>query len=540
MNVPLEAWDRLSVPGHSGPLTEALADFLISRRWYRDKTRSIRALTVEDAVAIPGTDTSILLTAVTYTEADPQIYLFAVAAARGEDVPGIETAHIEDIIARLEDDTGTQGVLYDAFVNAKFTGALLAAIRDEMTFPGRVGTVQATQTPALRRILSQGTTALEPKVSKAEQSNTSVIFGQSFILKVFRKLEAGVNPDIEMGLFLTERAFRYSPSIAGTLEYRGQRTPPLYLAILQEFIPNEGDAWKYTITSLADYFGSALHIPLRTPPELASYHPLTLMESGLPKEAPGIIGAYLQSAKLLGDRTARMHAALTGTNAGPDFAPEPMAEQARAELHQDLVFHAKTMLALLRQMRSGLRPQESEDAEKVLAIEEQILGRFEPLLNTPINSQRIRFHGDFHLGQVLYTGEDFKIIDYEGEPARSLGDRRRKGLAMRDVAGMIRSFQYAPYAALFSASPVLTPTADTLPVLLSYADFWTASVGAAYLQGYFDAAAGLSSVPSNRQERKLLLDIFLLQKALYEIGYELNNRPDWVSIPLRGILILLT
>jgi maltose alpha-D-glucosyltransferase/alpha-amylase len=539
-SIPIDAWDRLSEPRHSGPLAEALADFLISRRWYRDKTRSIRALTINDALAIPGTDASILLATLTYAEGDPQIYLFAIAAARGEDVLGIETAHVEDIVARLEDDTGTQGVLYDAFVNARFTGALLAAIRDQTTIPGNIGALQAAKTPALSRILSQATTDLEPKVSKAEQSNTSVIFGRSFILKVFRKLEAGINPDIEIGLFLTERAFAYSPSIAGTLEYRGQGTPPLYLAILQEFIPNQGDAWKYTINSVADYFKNALHTPLRTPPELPSYHPLTLMESGLPKEAPDIIGTYLESAKLLGERTARMHAALTDVNAGPDFSPELMTEKARTEVYDELVFHAKTMLALLRQMRSNLRPQESGDAAEVLAIEDRILGRFKPLLDNPIHAQRIRFHGDFHLGQVLYTGEDFKIIDYEGEPARGLDERRRKGLAMRDVAGMIRSFQYAPYAALFGAVPVVTPTADTLPVLLSYADFWTACVGAAYLQSYFDAAAGFPSVPSDRQERKLLLDIFLLQKALYEIGYELNNRPDWVSIPLRGILTLLT
>ncbi|HWF46854.1 MAG TPA: hypothetical protein VG168_07610, partial [Bryobacteraceae bacterium] len=146
-SIPVGAWDRLSDLGHSGPLAEALADFLISRRWYRDKTRSISALTIDDALAIPGTDSSILLATVAYAEGDPQIYLFAVAAARGEDVLGIETAHIEDIVARLEDDTGTRGVLYDAFVNPKFTGALLAAIRDQTTFPGDVGALQSMQTP---------------------------------------------------------------------------------------------------------------------------------------------------------------------------------------------------------------------------------------------------------------------------------------------------------------------------------------------------------------------------------------------------------
>jgi maltose alpha-D-glucosyltransferase/alpha-amylase len=264
------------------------------------------------------------------------------------------------------------------------------------------------------------------------------------------------------------------------------------------------------------------------------------MDAGLPKDAHSIIGPYLESAHLLGDRTARMHAALTDASAGSDFAPEALSEEARVELHEGLVFHAKTMLALLRQTRSRLGKQESADADKVLSVEDDILGRFGLLLDTPIHALRIRHHGDYHLGQVLYTGEDFKIIDYEGEPARGLEERRRKGLPMRDVAGMIRSFQYAPYAALFGQVPGLSPTADTLPLLTSYADFWTACVGARYLRGYFEVAEGLSSVPTDRQEQKLLLDIFLLQKALYEVGYELNNRPAWVSIPLRGILTLLS
>lgn len=539
-SIPVDAWDRLSEPGHSGALAETLADFLISRRWYRDKTRSIRVLTIDDALPIPGTDTSILLATVSYDEGDPQTYLFAIAAARGEAVLGIEGAHVEDIIARLEDDTGTQGVLYDAFVNEKFTAAILDAISGPATFAGMTGSLQATQTAAFRRILAQSTSDLAPKLSKAEQSNTSVIFGHSFILKVFRKLEAGLNPDIEIGLFLTKRSFPHSPSIAGSLEYRRKGAPPLYLAILQEFITNQGDAWIYTLTSLASYFESALSTPLRTPPPLASYHPLTLMDAGLPEQAHSIVGGYLDSARLLGDRTARMHAALTDEHGDPDFVPEPLSGAARAELHEQLVFHAKTMLALLRQMESRLRKQESEDAEKVLAIEDQILARFEPLLDTPITAHVIRHHGDFHLGQVLYTGEDFKIIDYEGEPARGMDERRRKGLAMRDVAGLIRSFQYAPYAALFGQARRVTPTPDTLPVLLAYADFWTACAGATYLQGYFDAAAGLPSVPRSGRERKLLLDVFLIQKALYEVGYELNNRPDWVGIPLRGILMLLS
>jgi maltose alpha-D-glucosyltransferase/alpha-amylase len=537
--IPVAAWDRPSDPGRSAPLAEALADFLITRRWYRDKTRAIRSLTIEDMLPIPGTDASLLRAAVTYAEGDPQTYLFGVAAARGADVLGIESGHLDEIIARLEDETGTQGILYDAFANPKFTRALLSAIGDQASFEGQAGKLEATQTQAFNRILSRAATDLEPKVSKAEQSNTSIIFGQSFILKVFRKLEAGINPDIEIGLFLTEKSFTYSPAIAGVLKYSKEGDSPLQLAILQEFIPNQGDAWKYTMTSLAIYFEKALRTPLRNPPRLASYHPLTLLRSGLPDEASSVVGPYLESARILGDRTARMHAALTDMQADADFLPEPLTEEARRELYESLLAQAKAGLNLLRQMRSSLGQQESNDADKVLAIEDRILAHLQPLLDTPLHAMRTRYHGDFHLGQVLYTGEDFKIIDYEGEPARTLDERRRKGIPMRDVAGMVRSFQYAPYAALFGQVAGLSPTAVTLPVLESYADFWTACVGAAYLEGYFSAAAALPSVPSNSEEQKLLLDVFLLQKALYEVGYELNNRPAWVSIPLRGILNLL-
>lgn len=538
-SIPLAAWDRLSEPGNAAPLAEALADFLISRRWFRDKTRTVRGLTIEDAIPIPGTDGCLLLATISYSDGDPQIYLFGIAAARGPDVLGIEAGHLEDIIARLEDETGTQGILYDAFANPKFTSALLSAIRDQTNFSGQLGKLEASQTQAFNPILSRATADLDAIVSRAEQSNTSIIFGQSFILKVFRKLEVGINPDIEIGLFLTAKSFPYSPSIAGSLEYHKPGASTLHLAILQEFVPNQGDAWKYTMKSLAIYFERALHTPLRPAPPLASYHPLTLLQSGPSTEAPSIIGPYLESSRLLGDRTAHMHAALTDLQAGPDFVPERLTEEARRELYEILTTQARAGLNLLQQMHSSLGGQESQDAAKVLAIEDRILGRFQPLLDTPIHAMRTRYHGDYHLGQVLYTGEDFKIIDYEGEPARGLEERRRKGIPMRDVAGMIRSFQYAPYAALFGQVAGLSPTADTLPLLESYADFWTACVSTAYLDGYFSAAAGLASVPSDPEERKLLLDVFLIQKALYEVGYELNNRPDWVRIPLRGILNLL-
>jgi maltose alpha-D-glucosyltransferase/alpha-amylase len=226
-----------------------------------------------------------------------------------------------------------------------------------------------------------------------------------------------------------------------------------------------------------------------------------------------------------------MHAAFEDENAGPDFAPEPFTSHDGQKLYQDLLSQADIAFEALRRKQAILTGAAAEAAHQVLRLEPEITTRFGALRESSISAVRIRHHGDYHLGQVLYTGSDFMIIDFEGEPARPLSERRRKALAMRDVAGMLRSFQYAAYAALFDSKGSGS--------LESWADFWTQQVSAIYLEAYFSTARGLRCIPSSAAEQHVLLDAFLLQKALYELAYELNNRPDWVLIPLRGILSLM-
>ena len=198
----------------------------------------------------------------------------------------------------------------------------------------------------------------------------------------------------------------------------------------------------------------------------------------------------------------------------------------------------ETTVNLLRLKHKELTRTAGERARELLRLEPEVYSRFVPLRDSEINTVRIRYHGDFHLGQVLYTGDDFLIIDFEGEPARPLAERRKKTLAMRDVAGMIRSFQYAAYAALFER--VAATDGSDMGTAESWADFWTAWVSAAYLKAYFETAGDGLFVPAGMEERRLLFDAFLLQKALYEVAYELNNRPNWVGIPLGGILSLVS
>lgn len=503
-------------------LEAILPEFLVQRRWFRAKSRQIQRVSVQDVILAGSADCYIVFTSVAYAAGEPDDYVLTLKFSG-------KTS--ESAVASYRAGDGTTGYVSDALFSADFRDSLLDLIRTQGTLKGNHGDLVASHTSALATT-AKNKTRLDSFVSHAEQSNSSIIFGDQFILKIFRKVEQGINPDIEIGAFLTERAFRHTPAVLGTLEYRSNTQSESYaVAILQQFVPNQGDAWKYTLESLSGFFKRAL--ALRDgPPRLPATHPLSLANEPVPQEQAELIGPYLESAALLGERTAEMHAALADPSAAGDFLPEEFSSEDAAHLRADLSKEIDSTFALLRHAPA------SEKSTRLLASEQKLRDRFSALTAQPIHAVRIRFHGDYHLGQVLYTGNDFMIIDFEGEPARPLSERRSKALAMRDVAGMIRSFQYAAYAALFGQVPGIQPDSANKDAIERWADFWASHASAALLNGYFRKAQDLPFLPASGEQRKLLLDAFLLHKALYEVAYEINNRPDWVDIPLRGILSL--
>lgn len=482
-------------------LSARLPEFIRSRRWFRAKTRTIQKAEIEET--------------------------FSIA----------EDAHV--LVVRLEyEGGGSDRYLLDSSVEEKkFRDALLNAIACNRTFPGRAGELASARTSAFPESCSQE--GIDSVVSGAEQSNTSIIYGDRFILKLFRKLEAGINPDLEIGTFLTERGFDHTPAALGKLEYRSEDGRVYAAGILQQFVRNRGDAWKYTLDSLAEFFPGALKRDSFAP-QLVSYHPMELSWSGISPEVREILGDYADSARLLGQRTAEMHAALADANGGADFAPEPFTAADGQKLCEEMLGQADITFELLRRKQAALTGTAAEDARMLLRMEHSIAERFAKLRDQEIALARIRFHGDYHLGQVLYTGSDFLIIDFEGEPARPLSERRGKTPALRDVAGMIRSFDYAAFAALFGQVPGIPADPQKRTAVESWAAFWSAWISAVYLDGYFSTGGEAAFVPEDLKQRRILLDAFLLQKALYEVAYELNNRPDWVRIPLRGILSLVS
>jgi len=377
---------------------------------------------------------------------------------------------------------------------------------------------------------------------RAEQSNSSIVFGEELILKLFRRTEIGINPDVELGYFLTERVgFPHTPPVAGTIEYRTKKGERVAVGMLQKFVPNEGDAWRQTLDSLSQYFDRAVTRPAEELKDAHRSMPFVarLQHATIPPIAEELIGPYFQNVRLLGRRTAELHVALASINDEPDFVPEPFSVLYQRSLYQSMRNHCGQTFQLMKSNLKTLRGAALDDSLKVLDLQDSVLNCFRTLLSRRISAQRTRIHGDFHLGQVLYTGKDYVIIDFEGEPARPLTERRIKRSPIRDVAGMLRSFHYAAYTSLYGHLGSANVRPEDFAALEPWARNWNIWICSAFLSSYLEHAQSGGYMPSNRDELNILLNVYLLEKALYELAYELNNRPDWLRIPLAGILQLL-
>jgi len=539
-------WTDLYKRGRRPMLEAALLSYIRQRRWFGSKARYTRSVEIEDAIAIPYATSvaHLVLVRIEYSEGEPETYLLPITFASEERAVQVLDELPQAVIACLKlgrKGSEREGVIYDALIEQGFRNALLKAMARRHRFRGEKGELVTSHTRTVfRKIREPVQEALESAILPGEQTNTSVVYGDRFKLKLFRRLEEGVSPELEIGRFLTEKEpFPNAPPVAGVLEYRSRRQDePVTLGILHGYVHNEGDGWGYTLDSLGHYFERVLAHPGVEAPLPQGNSLVDISDESLPPIAQETIGPYLVSAELLGHRTAELHMTLASAMDDPDFVPEPFSATYQRSLCHGMRGFASQVLQLLRQRLNQLPDEVKADARKVLNLEDTIMRRFQDLTNRRITGMRIRCHGDYHLGQVLYADSDFVIIDFEGEPARHLGERRIKRSPLRDVAGMIRSFHYAAYAALRGkASTVLRP--EDLPVLEKWARAWYLWVSATFLKSYLQFTADIPILPQGREGVKVILDAYLLDKAMYEVNYELNNRPDWLGLPLQGILQML-
>jgi len=353
-------------------------------------------------------------------------------------------------------------------------------------------------------------------------------------------MESGTNPDLEISRFLPAHGFTHTPSLAGALEYRVGKSDVSTLAMLTAFVPKARDAWEYTLDALGKFYERTQTLPVeKRQPQLPLANVAKLAALEIPSDTTGILDTYAESARLLGQRTAEMHIALAAETDDPAFAAEPFTPHAQRGLFQSIRNLTRHTFHLLHRQMKTLAPDVQPLAQQVLALEPEIIKRLRRLYERHIDADRIRYHGDYHLGQVLYTGKDFLIIDFEGEPAIALSERRLKRSPLRDVAGMVRSFQYAAVSGLLKQVERGTVTNGQVAQMHLWSQFWARWVGAIFFRAYRETAGTARFMPSTEADLQVMTESFLVRKAIYELGYELNNRPDWVRIPLQGIIELM-
>lgn len=532
-------WTNVVAPVRRPRLEALLARWLPKQRWFGGKARTITRVLLQESLPVPcGAEAALFnLVQIQYLQGDPEWYAVPLAFAKMPEPEGVASVAAGFAVCELRlMPTGHRGVLYSALGSEDFCMSLLKSISRQRCLQYGAVALEASHTPLFRQILGHARLP-SPAPIKSEQSNSSVVYGDRFILKLFRKLDVGINPDYELTRFLSARGFTHAQQLAGTLELRrasGERTT---LGMLNWFLPHAKDAWSYTLEELALYYERAgkLVAERRPPPEVGRSLS-QWMHHDLSSDFGKWLGAYRNSARLLGQRTAQMHLALASEPALTAFAPEPFSPAYFEEVFEAMHHQLRQNFKLLRQARKTLPAETATLAQRVLDLEPTIVERIRRLYQRPLTAQRIRCHGDYHLGQVLRSGGDFVIIDFEGEPAMPLNERRIKRSPLRDVAGMVRSFDYAAWAGFKEYTRLRKIGTRLFPDYEPWLRAWYQAVSAIFTLSYRKTIGQSNIVPHADHELAVMLPAYLLNKAVYEIGYELNNRPLWLRIPLLGIL----
>jgi maltose alpha-D-glucosyltransferase/alpha-amylase len=499
---------------------EILPSYIGRTRWFGGKARQPESFTILSAPALANA--KLLLVRIEYTKGGAETYLVPLQIAFEAEAQILLQSRPEAVAAQ----TGEGQILFDAIHDEAFRLALFSLVIEGGSLAGNSEIIGIPG-----HVPTDLTNSLPSRVLGVEQSNSAVAYGDRVFLKLYRRIEEGMNPDAEILRFLSDHGFTHAPPFYGALEFRIPDGGRHVLALALGMVPHEGDAWTFTLAEVRKFYERAFAEKFDATPFAERSH---LDPSPPSQEVAALIGEdFLARVGQLGIRTAELHLALASEKEDPAFAPEEFAEKDRLALASAISEEGARVLKILAERResfpvdlassldslTGAAPLISEAASKVAAAYHLV-------------TAKTRTHGDYHLGQVLNTGEDFVILDFEGEPARTLAERRLKRSPLRDVAGMLRSFHYAAHSV---AADLVDQRTQAEPL----GELWSALVSQTFLQAWLSKSAGSAFVQSAPTDLTQLLEAFLLEKALYEIAYELNNRPGWIGIPLRGILSLL-
>jgi maltose alpha-D-glucosyltransferase/alpha-amylase len=511
----------------SAVLDDVLPSFLESRRGYLRNQRALNGLRVVDILPFPeaGANLHLVIARVEYSDADAQNVLVPLSIATNRPTGGAVLA-----VLRSGD---SESFLVEATEVPDGAQALLRIVSQGMQVTGGTGEAIGVSLVTLPEI-----DGADPRLVNAEHANAAIQYGDKALLKLFRRLDDGFSPEVELTRHVAESAPSLVAPPLGTIDLRRPRREAVTLGVLETFIPNQGTGWRYSRNELGRFFETILTSARdEAPPPLPTAPLLTLAQESPPEAVRNRMGAYLDSARLLGRRTAELHRALSNGGSA-EFEPEPYSSFDRRSLYQSLRNLGGVVVRTLRAHLGSLPPEAQALARAVVDYEAHIFQRFEPLLTVRLTALRMRNHGDLHLEQVLYTGNDFVFIDFDGGGDKELSERRRKRSALRDVAGMLRSFDWSAMVTLLDERTV-RPADRAL--VMPWAEQWNAWSAAAYLGSYLATAAGAAYMPATQEELALLLDTFVFRKTLRQLEGELRARPgsnggEFITVPLRALV----
>jgi maltose alpha-D-glucosyltransferase/alpha-amylase len=526
-------------------IEKKILDYLPTARWYLAKDRSLIDCIPVDFIDLKLEDGSLLsrvfILKLSYREGNPDYYLLPVSACTGTQAEKILSESPGSVIASFEKGaTNDAGIFFESLYLPEFGRELIKTFCSDREIKGEFGSIlseleSSVEAQSETADLNPNNIPL-PQAIGSEQSNSSFIFGKKYHFKLYRKLEYGVHPEISIGRHLLEnKIFQKSPHLLGVSYYTHNRKK-YPIGCLQNYIENQGDGWNLFLNQLSQTVEQAKAT-------LKSEYQSTLPEGGLknsllmrpPEELQMVAGPTFTWAQLLGQATAEMHLALASGADKPEFGPEPFTPFYQRSLYQSFRNSMVKTLTSLHKALPHMDETVKELASEVLAKENDLYQHFAHVKSARIDCARIHIHGDYHLGQVLYTGKDFYIIDFEGEPKKSVSERNIKRSALKDVAGMLRSFDYV--ASYFLKERLLRP--EDHKKVSSFVKNWNWWMSSEYVKAYLSVANGTPLIPRDPTAFFQLLSVYELEKALYELSYELSSRPAWVDIPLVGILKIL-
>lgn len=495
-------------------LESTLEGFLRTSRWFHQNTRTIERLkivqhTVLDAQPFP---TVLVLIEVNYTAGFGEFYQVPVSFATGDERNAIESRYPHAIICRIS-DREADGILFDAVYGNRFQSLLLESIKANSVMGIRFNPGETS--PIIPENLSA-------RVVEGEHDNTSIAYGQHLFVKLFRKIEHSENSDVEITRLLSEKNFSNVPSFVGTLEWNNMQH--LVLGLVETLVVNGTNGWEHVLDKLDDFSETVLADNHHNVNGNGHGHYSSVATSSL----------LINQIRLLGKRTGEMHRALSDSS-NPAFAPEKYSLHYQRSLYAGLRTLVNNVMNTVNDSMPTLNAELRHDLQAFLGWRNDLFEVFSQIHKDKIDTLRIRIHGDFHLGQVLFDGRDFFIADFEGDPTRTFSERRIKRSPLRDVAGIVRSLHYAAHSSMLTDSRAKKEIDQLMPVF----EEWHEAARRTFIHAYVSEVQGTGLIPENDKHLDMLITIFTLEKALIELDHELKQRPDWAIVPLNGIAEIL-